>query len=61
MLALGLEGGVLGNQEYDAGRGGAFMRVKFREFEATASGGFTGDYLLNDPSGYVALGAYRPF
>lgn len=60
-LSLGLEGGVLGNQEYDAGRGGGFARVKFREIEATLSGGFTGDYLLSDPSGYAALSAYRRF
>ena len=60
-LSLGLEGGALGNQEYDAGRGGGFVRVNFRNLEATLSGGFTGDYLMNDPSGYVALGFYRTF
>lgn len=60
-LSLGLEGGALGNEEYDAGRGGGFVRVNFRELEATLSGGFTGDYLMEDPSGYVALGFYRTF
>jgi hypothetical protein len=25
-LALGVEGGALGNEEYDAGRGGGFVR-----------------------------------
>jgi hypothetical protein len=40
-LSLGLEGGVLGNEEYDAGRGGGFVRVTFRDFETTLSGGFT--------------------
>jgi hypothetical protein len=29
--------------------------------EATLSGGFTGNYLEDDPSAYVALGLYRPF
>lgn len=61
IFAVGLEGGVLGNQEYDAGRGGAFVRGKFEVFEATVSGGFTGDYLLSDPSGYLAFGLYRKF
>jgi Cellulose biosynthesis protein BcsS len=60
-LSLGLEGGALGNEEYDAGRGGGFARVNFRKFEATLSGGFTGNYLEDDPSGYVALGLYRAF
>lgn len=60
-IAVGLEGGVLGNEEYDAGRGGGFVRVDFRGFEATVSGGFTGDYLLSDPSGYLAVGLYRRF
>jgi Cellulose biosynthesis protein BcsS len=60
-LSLGLEGGALGNEEYDAGRGGGFIRVDFRELEATLSGGFTGDYLMDDPSGYVTLGFYRTF
>lgn len=60
-LSLGVEGGALGNEEYDAGRGGGFVRVNFRELEATLSGGFTGDYLMEDPSGYVAVGLYRTF
>lgn len=60
-LSLGLEGGALSNEEYDAGRGGGLVRVNFRKLEATLSGGFTGDYLMDDPSGYVALGFYRTF
>lgn len=59
-LALGLEGGALGNEEYDAGRGG-FVRVKLRRVEMTFSGGFTGNYLEDDPSGYATLGLYRDF
>lgn len=60
-LSLGLEGGALGNEEYDAGRGGGFVRANFRNIEATLSGGFTGNYLEDDPSFYVALGLYQPF
>nr|WP_244500431.1 cellulose biosynthesis protein BcsS [Methyloceanibacter methanicus] len=61
VFAVGLEGGILGNQEYDAGRGGGFVRGTFKALEATLSGGFTGDYLLSEPSGYVALNLYRSF
>jgi hypothetical protein len=60
-LSLGLEGGALGNEEYDAGRGGGFLRATFRDLEATLSGGFTGNYLEDDPSFYVSLGLYQPF
>lgn len=60
-FAMGLEGGVLGNQEYNAGRGGGFVRGTFEVLEATLSGGFTGDYLLSDPSGYLAVNLYRKF
>jgi len=60
-FSLGLEGGALGNEEYDAGRGGGFVRANFRDMEVTLSGGFTGNYLEDDPSFYVALGLYRPF
>ena len=35
--------------------------MNFRATEVTLSGGFTGNYLEDDPSGYVALGVYRPF
>jgi Cellulose biosynthesis protein BcsS len=60
-LALGLEGGALGNEEYNAGRGAGFARVNLRAMEITLSGGFTGNYLEDQPSGYVALGVYRKF
>jgi hypothetical protein len=39
----------------------AVSRVILREMEVTLSGGFTGNYLEDEPSGYVALGIYRPF
>jgi len=60
-FSLGLEGGALGNEEYNAGRGGGFARVNFRAMEVTLSSGFTGNYLEDEPSVYVALGLYRPF
>ncbi len=60
-LSLGLEGGALGNEEYNAGRGGGFVRVNLRALEVTLSSGFTGNYLEDDPSFYLALGLYRPF
>lgn len=60
-LSLGIEGGPLGNEEYDAGRGGGFTRIYFRNTEITVSGGFTGNYLEDEPSGYISVGVYRPF
>ncbi len=60
-LALGLEGGALGNEEYDAGKGGGFLRLNLSATEITLSGGFTGNYLEEEPSSYVALGVYRTF
>jgi Cellulose biosynthesis protein BcsS len=60
-FSLGLEGGALGNEEYNAGRAGGFARVTFRAMEVTLSSGFTGNYLEDEPSVYVALGLYRPF
>ena len=60
-LSLGIEGGALGKEEYDAGRGGAFTRIYFRKTEITVSGGCTGNYLEDEPSGYVSVGVYRAF
>lgn len=60
-LTLGLEGGALGNQEYDAGRGGGFGRIEFSDLQVTLSGGYSGNYLESEPSGYLSLGIYRPF
>jgi hypothetical protein len=37
-FALGLEGGAIGNEEYDAGRAGGFLRMNFRDTEFTLSG-----------------------
>jgi hypothetical protein len=60
-LSLGVEGGALGNEEYDAGRGGGFVRLDCGVAEVTLAGGFTGNYLEDEPSGYVSLGLYRAF
>lgn len=60
-LAMGVEGGLLGNEEYDAGRGGGFFRFNLLATELTISGGFTGNYLESEPSGYLSAGLYRRF
>jgi hypothetical protein len=57
-LALGIEGGAVGNEEYDAGRGGAFARLGLRGLELTLAGGFSGNYLEDEPSGYVSLASH---
>ncbi len=53
-LSLGLEGGALGNEEYDAGRAGGFGRIALRNLQLTVSGRFTGSYLEDKPSGYLS-------
>lgn len=60
-LSLGVEAGGLGNAEYDAGRGGGFLRLHLAGADVTLAGGVTRDYLDEDPSGYVSLGMYRKF
>ena len=60
-LSAGLEGGALGNEEYSAGRAGSFVRFDLLDTELTLAGGFTGNYLLDDPSGYVSLAVHRAF
>jgi hypothetical protein len=60
-FGLGLEAGALGNEEYDAARGGGFVRLNLRAIELTLSGGFSGNYLEDEPSGYAWLRLYRTF
>ena len=43
------------------GRGGAFAKFDVRRLEVTIAGGFSGNYLEDEPSGYVSLGVYRAF
>ena len=58
-LSVGVEAGALGNREYDAGRGGIFLRVHRETTDVTLSGGVTGDYLGEVTSVYLSLGLYR--
>ncbi len=37
------------------------MRADLRALELTLSGGFTGNDLEDEPSGYLSLGVYRAF
>jgi Cellulose biosynthesis protein BcsS len=60
-LSAGVEAGALGNEEYGARRGGAFLRFNVIATEITVSGGFSGNYLDDNPSGYVSVGIYRRF
>jgi hypothetical protein len=60
-LSLGLEGGAQGNEEYEAGRAGGFVRLNLSGIETTLSSGFAGNYLEDEPSGYLSLGLYRAF
>jgi hypothetical protein len=59
--SLGIEGGGLGNEDYNAGRGGAFLRYHKGNMEITLSGGATGDYRGEETSGYLTLGVYQRY
>lgn len=54
-LSVGLEGGGLGNVEYHAGNGGAFLRLHLRKFEMTLAGGLTGDLFDDETRAYLTL------
>ena len=60
-FSAGVEAGAQGNQEYDSGRAGAFLRLHMGRSELTASGGLSGEYYSNDFGGYAAFGLYRKF
>lgn len=60
-FSAGLEAGALGNEEYDSGRGGLFLRLHRGRTEITLSGGLSGDYLTQDLTGYAGLGWYEKF
>lgn len=60
-ISAGIEGGVLGNEEYDSGRGGGFLRYHLGEMELTVSGGISGTYYEEDTGAYAAMGLYRKF
>ena len=61
MISAGVEGGALGNQEFDSGRAGAFLRYHLGAMEFTLSGGVSGTYYGDETGGYAALGLYRKF
>lgn len=60
-FSLGIEGAALGNQEYESGRGGGFLRLHIGQAEMTISGGLSSDYHGGDIGGYAALGLYGRF
>ena len=60
-VSVGIEGGALGNDEYDSGRGGGFLRYHLDKIDLTVSGGASGDYYAQNTGGYAALGFYTKF
>ena len=60
-VSAGIEGGALGNEEYDGGRGGGFIRYNMGEMVLTLSGGVSDNYYGDDTGGYAAFGLYRKF
>jgi hypothetical protein len=60
-ISAGVEGGALGNKDYDSGRGGGFLRYHLGDMELTLSGGVSGNYYGDDTGGYAAFGLYRKF
>lgn len=60
-VSAGIEGAALGNEEYESGRGGGFLRFHLGAAEVTLSAGASGDYYSGDAGGYGALGLYRKF
>lgn len=60
-MSAGLEAAALGNEEYDGGRGGAFLRFHLGELDLTLSGGAAGEIYGDDIGGYVSVGFYRRF
>lgn len=60
-MSGGLEGAALGNEEYESGRGGGFLRYHLRDVDLTVSGGVAGDFYTQDLGGYAAFGVYARF
>ncbi|MGE0613125.1 MAG: cellulose biosynthesis protein BcsS [Hyphomicrobiales bacterium] len=60
-FSAGGELGAVGNEDYDALRGGAFLRWHGRSGEFTLAGGGTGDYLDEDMTPYVTFDYFRRF
>jgi len=60
-VSVGIEGGALGNDEYDSGRGGGFLRYHLDKIDLTVSGGASGNYYGQSTGGYAAFGFYTKF
>lgn len=60
-VSVGVEGAALGNDEYDSGRGGGFLRYHLDKIDLTVSGGVSGDYYANDTGGYAEFSFYTKF
>ena len=60
-ISVGIEGGALGNDEYDSGRGGGFLRYYLDKIDLTVSGGVSGNYYGQNTGGYAAFGFYTKF
>ena len=60
-ISFGVEGAALGNEEYESGRGGGFMRLHLGQVDLTLSGGISGNHYGDDTGGYGSLGFYSRF
>lgn len=60
-FSAGVEGAALGNEEYESGRGGGFLRYHLRDMDLTLSGGVSSDFYTRELGGYAALGLYARF
>lgn len=60
-LSAGIEAAALGNEEYSAGRGGAFVRFHLGQLDLTVSGGAAGEIYGSDVDGYASFSLYKRF
>ncbi|MEC9367742.1 MAG: cellulose biosynthesis protein BcsS [Pseudomonadota bacterium] len=60
-VSLGGEGGAGGNEDYNAVRGGGFLRWHGASGDFTLAGGATGDYFDGDMTPYLTFDYYRKF
>lgn len=60
-VSVGVEGAALGNDEFDGGRGGGFLRYHLGKIDLTVSGGVSGDYYTQKTGGYADFSFYTKF
>lgn len=60
-FTVGVEGAVLGNEDYNSGRGGLFARTHFKSCEITLTGGLSGDEYSSDAGIYGTFGVDKKF